>query len=190
MAQMNDNLLIGKFLVATPQMEDECFADSVVYICSYGQEGAMGFVVNKKLKDFSLSDLAVKLPDVHRVSNLESMFLYQGGPVEKVRGFVLHSSDYDKLGTFKIDQNISISSSLDILADIAYGSGPKQNLIALGYSAWEPGQLERELMENRWLVVPATTELLFNTPDELKWERAMYQSGIDFSRFIPVSGRA
>lgn len=181
--------LTGKFLVSMPGMEDDCFAQTVVYICSHGKDGAMGFVVNKKLKDFSFTDLAVKLP-VHSAINLESMFLYQGGPIEKIRGFVIHSSDYDKPGTFKVDANVAVSSSLDVLTDIAYGAGPKNNLIALGYSGWEPLQLERELMANRWLVTPANSELLFNTPDELKWQRAIDESGIDLSRFISATGYA
>lgn len=190
MTMTADKYLSGKFLISMPGSEDDCFAQSVIYICSHSQEGAMGFVINKKLKDFSFSDLAVKLPDVHNKSFLESMFLYQGGPLEKIRGFVLHTSDYQKPGTFRIDSNISISSSLDILTDIAYGSGPKENLIALGYSGWEPNQLERELLENRWLIAPANPELMFNTPDEWKWERAIEESGLDLNRFIPHTGWA
>lgn len=186
----NDKYLSGKFLVSMPGSNDDCFSESVIYMCSHGSEGAMGFVINKKLKDFSFSDLAVKLPNLHDKSLLESMFLYQGGPLEKVRGFVLHTSDYNKPGTFKIDSTVSISSSTDILTDIAYGSGPKENLIALGYSGWEPGQLERELLENRWLVTPANPQLLFETPDEFKWERALAESKIDLQRFIPVTGLA
>lgn len=189
MAVTDSDFLTGKFLVSMPGVDDECFSQTVVYVCSHGQDGAMGFVVNKKLKDFSFTDLAVKIP-VNSVSNLESMFLYQGGPIEKIRGFVLHSPEYFKPGTFKINSEVSVSSSLDVLTDIAYGAGPKNNLIALGYSGWEPQQLERELMENRWLVTPANTDLLFNTPDDVKWEKALAETGIDFTRFIARTGYA
>lgn len=190
MALIRDNDLTGKFLLSLSDDDDDCFSQAVVYLCSHGKDGALGFVINKKLKDFSFSDLAVKLPNLHNSSLLESMFLYQGGPMEKIRGFVLHSSEYNKSGTFRVDNNVSVSSSLDVLTDIAYGSGPKNNLIALGYSGWEPMQLETELLTNRWLVVSSSPELLFNTPDELKWERAMDESGIDMQRFIPITGRA
>ena len=186
----NDNkFLVGKCLVATPEMEDERFANSLVYVCSHDKKGAMGFVINKKLLDLSFSDLAVKLP-LHPNVNLNNLFLYQGGPVEKIRGFVLHSSEYYKPGTLKIDNNVAVSSSIDVLTDIAYGMGPKNNLIALGYSAWEPSQLEQELKYNHWFVTNSNNDLLFNTPDELKWERAMDETGIDFSRFINITGFA
>ncbi len=181
--------LTGKFLVSMPQWTDDCFARAVVYICSHDKDGAMGFVINKKLKDFSFSDLAVKMPMDTPVS-LENMFLYQGGPVEKIRGFVLHSADYFKPGTFKVDDHIAISSSLEVLTDIAYGVGPKNNLIALGYSGWQAHQLEQELMQNRWLITPADENIIFNTPDDLKWERAMDESGIDLTRYIPTTGFA
>ena len=90
----------------------------------------------------------------------------------------------------KVDSEIAVSSSLDVLTDIAYGIGPKNNLIALGYSGWEPYQLEKEIKYNRWLITNATADLLFNTPDELKWERALDETGVDFSRYINVTGLA
>lgn len=189
MNTLGDKSLAGKFLVSMPAIENDCFSHALVYICSHDTEGAMGFVVNKKLKDFSFSDLAVKIPMQTSV-NLEQMYLYQGGPVEKIRGFVLHSTDYIKPGTFRVNDQVAVSSSLDVLTDIAYGTGPKNNLIALGYSGWNANQLEMELFQNRWLITPASTDLLFNTPDELKWERAMDESGIDLQRFIPDTGTA
>lgn len=189
MGTITEKSLVGSFLAAMPGMDDERFAESVVYVCSHGKEGTMGFIINKKLKDFSFSDLAVNIP-IHTPANLESMFLYQGGPLEKIRGFVLHSAEYNKPGTFRIDNNVAISSSLDILTDIAYGQGPKNNLIALGYSGWEPMQLETELIYNKWMIVPANADLLFNTPDELKWQRAMDESGIDLTRFVSATGHA
>ena len=189
MEHLNNKYLTGKCLVATPFIDDERFADTLVYICSHGKDGAMGFIVNRKLKDFSFADLAVKMP-LNPNLNLDSMFLYQGGPIEKIRGFVLHSSEYFKQGTLKIDNNIAVSSSLDVLTDIAYGIGPENNLIALGYSGWEPLQLEKELIHNQWLVVDAHKDLLFNTPDELKWERALDETKIDFNRYINITGYA
>ena len=189
MIQNDNKFLIGKCLVATPDVEDEIFANAVVYVCSHGKDGAMGFVVNRKLKDFSFTDLAIKLP-INPSINLENMFLYQGGPLEKIRGFVLHSSEYFKPGTLKIGPEIAVSSSLDVLTDIAYGLGPKNNLIALGYSGWDPYQLEKEIKYNKWFVTDASKELLFNTPDDLKWERALDETGIDFSRYINITGFA
>ena len=114
MALIGDKYLTGKFLVSTPKLDDDCFGQSVVYVCSHGKEGAMGILINKKLKDFSLSDLAVPLP-LNQAARLEDMFLYQGGPIEKIRGFVLHSTEYLKPGTYQVDDHIAVSSSLDVL---------------------------------------------------------------------------
>lgn len=189
MAAYNNNFLTGKFLVSMPDAEDDMFKQAVVYICSHGKEGAMGFVINKKLDWATFVDLSVPLPP-HPAADLNSIFLYQGGPLEKVRGFVLHSPEYNKSGTFKIDNNVAISSSMDILTDIASGKGPEKNIIAMGYAGWNPQQLEYEIVDNRWLVVPSNPEIMFNTPDEFKWERAIDEAGIDFSRFINATGHA
>lgn len=181
--------LVGKCLVAMPNLDDERFRNALIYICAHGENGAMGFVVNRKLKDFSLSDLSVKLPLGPNL-NLDSISLYQGGPIEKIRGFVLHSNEYFKPGTLIVDSKIALSSSSDILTDIAYGMGPKKNLIALGYSAWEPSQLEYELRHNHWIVIDSNNDLIFNTPDEFKWEKALETSKIDFNRYINTTGYA
>lgn len=181
--------LTGKFLVSMPDTEDDIFNHAVVYVCSHGKEGAMGFVINKKLNWATFVDLSVPLPP-HPTADLSSIFLYQGGPLEKVRGFVLHTPEYNKSGTFKIDNNVAISSSMDVLTDIANGTGPEKNIIAMGYSGWNPQQLEAEIVDNRWLVVPSDPEIMFNTPDEFKWERALDEAGVDFSRLINVTGHA
>lgn len=183
MAYAKNTYLGGKILISSPKMEDDVFAESVVYLCSHDREGAMGFVVNKKLKDFSFSDLAVPL-DIAPPRSLDNMFLYQGGPIEKVRGFVLHSAEYYKPGTYQIDQKISVSSSMEVLKDIAYGIGPVENLVALGYCIWAPAQLEKEIINNDWFVTDASNALLFHTSDSDKWQLAMDQTHIDLSRFI------
>ena len=159
--------LTGKCLIAVPGMTDERFANTLVYICSHTASGAMGFVVNKKIKDFSFADLATQLPITHFDPKVP-IELHQGGPLEKVRGFVLHSTDYIKEDTVVIDENIAISSSIDIITDIAVGTGPKDNLIALGYASWAPQQLEQEIVANSWLVGNPTAELVFRTKDEDK----------------------
>ena len=183
MAPLKEKYLSGKVLISSPKMEDDSFFQSVVYLCAHGADGAMGFVINKKLKDFSLSDLAVPL-DLNFQNHLEDMFLYQGGPIEKIRGFVLHSAEYYKPGTYQVDQKIAVSSSLEVLKDIAYGMGPVDNLVALGYCTWAPSQLEKELMSNNWFVTDASNDLLFHTADTEKWQLAMDQTQIDLNRFI------
>ena len=110
--------------------------------------------------------------------------------MDKIRGFVIHSTDYIKKDTVVIDKEIAISSSLDILNDIALGSGPRDNIITLGYSSWGPQQLEREIMSNDWIITPTQAELVFRTKDEQKWEAALHQAGINIEQLSLYSGRA
>ena len=187
--KMVNNYLTGKCLVSMPQVDDDLFAQSVVYICMHNQEGAMGFMVNKQLKEFYFSDLMGQF-NVARVSPPEPVILHQGGPLEKIRGFVLHSRDYDKEGTLPIDDQFAVSSSLGVLNDIAFGKGPRYNLIALGYSSWSPKQLESEIIYNNWLVVDPTPELLFKTRDDQKWQRAIDELGFDVNRICMRTGGA
>ncbi len=189
MIDVNEKYLTGKCLISMPGIADERFDKALIYICSHNKDGAMGFVVNKKIKEFSFTDLANQLP-IRTIKPIAPMDLYQGGPLEKVRGFVLHSVDYLKGDSIVIDKNIAISSSIDILADIAFGNGPKDNLIALGYASWQPNQLEQEIINNVWMVAPSSPELVFRTKDEDKWQKAMDTIGIDISRLCGWCGRA
>lgn len=183
------DFLIGKCLVAMPNMTDERFAQTLIYICSHSSEGAMGFIVNKKIKKFSFADLATQLPIIP-LQPIAPLDLHQGGPLEKIRGFVLHSTDYIKKDTMVIDENIAVSSSIDIITDIAFGIGPKENLIALGYTSWGAEQLEREIKNNDWLIMTPNTDLVFKTKDEEKWQKAIDEIGIDINRLSTYAGHA
>ncbi len=189
MTDMNENYLTGKCLVSMPELTEGCFERSLVFVCTHTKDGAMGFVINKKIKEFSFNDLATHLP-VAISSPVTPIDLYQGGPLDKVRGFVLHSTDYLKGDSVVVGDGIAVSSSVDILSDIAFGIGPKDNLIALGYASWASSQLESEIVRNSWLVVPATPELIFHTKDEEKWQKAMESIGVDASRLCGISGQA
>ena len=189
MTVSKENYLTGKCLVSMPNMQDERCADTLIYICSHSKDGAMGFVVNKKIKEFSFADLANQLP-INTLRPIEAIDLHQGGPLEKVRGFVLHSTDYVKEDTIVIDDKIAVSSSIDIITDIAFGTGPKDNLIALGYASWAPQQLEKEIINNTWLVTNPTPELVFRTKDEEKWQKAIDSLGIDLNRLCARQGHA
>lgn len=189
MTDNNQNYLNGKCLISMPNLNDERFERSVVYICSHTKEGAMGFVVNKKIKEFSFADLASQLP-ISNIHPRTPIDLYQGGPMDKVRGFVLHSTDYLKGDSMVIGEGIAVSSSIDILTDIAFGHGPRDNLIALGYASWAPQQLEQEIINNSWLVASSSPELVFRTKDEDKWQKALDSIGIDINRLSGIAGRA
>lgn len=189
MEKNNTEYLVGKCLVSAPSMTEEPFAKSVIYICAHTKDGAMGFMINKKIKEFSFADLAIHLP-IDFSKPVSPIDLYQGGPLDRVRGFVIHSTDYRKGEFIEPGGGIAISSSVDVLTDIAFGNGPKENIIALGYANWAPLQLEQEIVNDRWLVAPASPELIFRTKDEDKWQTALDTIGVDIARFSNTCGRA
>lgn len=191
MADFDDRYsLTGKFLVAAPNLnDDEIFTRSVVYVCSHTKRGAMGLIINKPMLQYTFSDLTMQLP-LSSYEHLNEINLYTGGPLEQIRGTVLHSTDYMKEGTIEVDNGIAISSTAEIIADIASDHGPDEKLVALGYSFWEPKQLEAEIYNNDWIVVNGTKELLFKTKDAEKWQRALDELGISFDRFTMQTGHA
>lgn len=180
----NRYALTGKFLIALPALNDSgCFSRSVVYVCSHGRNGAMGLIINKRMDNFTFSDLTFQLP-LSGYEKLNEISLYTGGPLEQVRGMVLHTSDYMREGSLEVADGIAISSTAEVISDIAFGQGPKDKLIALGYSFWQPRQLEAEIYNNDWLVANADKEVMFRTRDEEKWQRALDESHIALDRLV------
>jgi putative transcriptional regulator len=185
--------LTGNLLVAMPQMGDERFARTVVYICAHTADGAMGLVVNKLVDSVSFPDLLDQLGIGSDTAGSAEIRVHFGGPVETGRGFVLHSTDYIQDATLVIEGaegKVALTATVDILKDIAEGSGPSASILALGYAGWAPGQLDRELADNGWLCVPADDKLLFGTTPEIQWESAMAKIGIDFSMLSGEAGHA
>ncbi|MEY4439288.1 MAG: hypothetical protein RIQ36_752 [Pseudomonadota bacterium] len=193
--------LTHHFLIAMPSLEDETFAKSVVYVCEHSERGALGLVINKP-SDLSMTGLFEKVDlSLHRQDLMNAPVL-QGGPVHTERGFVLHDamvvdepeqeaealnavSGKDKAqesvyaSTMTIPGGLEMTTSKDVLEALSIGAGPKRVLISLGYSAWSEGQLESELAENSWLTVGADTSVIFDTPVEQRYERAMKLLGLE-----------
>ena len=181
--------LTGNLLIAMPQMEDERFVRSVVYVCAHTSDGAMGIVINKVVDSISFPDLLKQL-SIGLKEKKEKIRVHFGGPVETGRGFVLHSADYVQDATLVINKQFALTATIDILKDIAGGDGPHKCILALGYAGWSPGQLDREIQANGWLSVPADNELVFGNQPDMKWERAMAKIGIDFSMLSGNAGHA
>jgi putative transcriptional regulator len=181
--------LVGRFLVAAPSMPDERFQKSVVFICKHDDDGALGIIVNNKVEDLPLGQVYKQLGiDVPKISNIQPVLF--GGPVEPTRGLVLHSADYKRNETLLIEGGMALTASIEILKDMAGGSGPQKAWLALGHSGWSPGQLDRELQDNAWLVVDADAALVFDTDLEAKWQRALDRLGgktAQGNRFDPAS---
>jgi putative transcriptional regulator len=189
----DEGYLTGNLLIAMPQMGDERFARTVVYICAHTADGAMGLVINKLVDSVSFPDLLDQLGIGTEPAAGSEIHVHFGGPVETGRGFVLHSTDYVQDATLVIEGiegKVALTATVDILKDIAEGSGPNASILALGYAGWAPGQLDREIAANGWLSVPADEKLLFGTQPDTQWESAMAKIGIDFSMLSGEAGHA
>lgn len=182
--------LSGKLLIAMPGMGDPRFEQSVVFLCAHSDDGAMGLIVNKRAADLKLRDLLEQL-GIETGDRPIEMPVHVGGPVEHGRGFVLHSTDYaSNASTLRVDDGFGMTATLDILEDIARGTGPKSSILALGYAGWGPGQLEEEIKRNGWLTCDASHEIVFGTDDSKKWRQALAAIGIDASLLSSSAGRA
>ena len=184
-----DGYLTGQLLVAMPQMLDERFAKSVIYLCAHTEDGAMGLVVNKLLENIDFPDLLDQL-DLSPAPGGDDIRVHFGGPVESGRGFVLHTSDYVQDATMVIDDQIAMTATTDILRDIAEGDGPRNSLLALGYAGWGPGQLDTEIQANGWLSVAADDTLVFGTDPDTIWKGALAKMGINVSMLSGDAGHA
>ena len=171
--------LNGQCLIAMPEIKDDRFERSVVYVCAHTAEGAMGLMINRPIKDLTFSALLSQLNISPPQQSEKAPSILAGGPVDVIRGFVLHSPDYSGHATLTMTPHASLTVTTDIIRDISLGNGPKNFLITLGYVGWGGGQLEQEIKENAWLPVEASQELLFTLSPEKKWEYALNKIGID-----------
>ncbi len=181
--------LTGQLLVAMPGMSDPRFAKTVIYICSHSAEGSMGLVINRLVQTLTFPDLLQQLK-IESYEGEQAIQVHLGGPVDEERGFVLHSPDYMKDSTVVVGARFALTATIDILRDIAHGVGPDKSLLALGYAGWGPGQLDQEILENGWLNVPASDEIVYDDHLETKWERAVAQLGIDPRLLSEEAGHA
>jgi putative transcriptional regulator len=171
--------LTGKLLIAMPGIGDPRFEHSVVFLCSHSDEGAMGLIVNKTAPGVRLGSLLEQL-DIGADRDAAALPVRFGGPVETQRGFVLHSDDYaSRVNSLAVPGGFAMTATLDILEDIAEGSGPRKTAIMLGYAGWGPGQLESEIVANGWLTAEASADLVFDMADLDKWEAALRSLGVD-----------
>ena len=180
----------GKLLIAMPGMGDPRFDTSVILLCAHSPDGAMGLIVNKPAPDLSFASLLDQL-NIPRAPRGRDIRVHLGGPVERGRGFVLHSADYQAgAATMAVPGGFGMTATLDVLTALAGGQGPQAALLALGSSGWGPGQLEAELGQNSWLTADAPPDLVFSPDDGGKWTGALKRLGIDPLTLSGVAGRA
>jgi len=185
--------LTNQFLIAMPGMADDTFAGSVVYLCEHTENGALGLVINKPI-DITVKNLFERVELQLESDELAGQPVFFGGPVQTERGFVLHEKlDADESpysSTLSIPGGLEMTTSKDVLEALAHGAGPKRLLITLGYSGWGAGQLEEEIGRNGWLNVDAVPEIIFDTPIEQRYERALSLLGIDPRMLSQEAGHA
>lgn len=186
---MNSTNLTSHFLIAMPSLADPNFQQTVTFICAHNEEGAMGIVINRQL-DIQLDEVLSQM-ELHPVNDtIGNTHVYQGGPVQTDRGFILHTPDKIWESSIQISDGICVTTSRDILEAIANAEGPRSSLVALGYAGWGAGQLEQEIVDNAWLSGPADTDIIFNTPCEQRWQSAALLLGVDIQMLSSDIGHA
>lgn len=166
------DFLTGQLLIASPEMGDPRFAHAVILMVRHDRNGAFGLIVNRPVKE---EDLARLLDDLGQNSDgvTRKIEIYLGGPVETQLGFVLHSAEYHRPETVAIDGKVAVTSSPDVLRDIAEKHGPRKFIFAFGYAGWGPGQLEDELKQQAWFTAPDDPKLLFDDDRAKLWQDAI-----------------
>lgn len=187
--------LEGKFLIAMPDMADERFARTVILMCAHSDEGAMGIVINRG-QELGFPDLLMQIglidedEPIHLPRVAREMIVRDGGPVDRSRGFVLHSDDYALSSSLEVSEGLRLTATVDVLRAITDGSGPQKAIMALGYAGWDAGQLEEEIAQNGWLVADAPSDLIFDSPLDDIWPGALSLLGINPVNLSTVAGNA
>jgi putative transcriptional regulator len=181
--------LQGQLLIASPHIGDERFDKTVILMCHHDSESAMGLVINKQASRLSLGDLYEKL-DFGPPRFCAENPVHIGGPVDGNRGFVLHSQDHMLPESLEVTHEIGLTASIEILRDITEGIGPVQSIVSLGCAGWGAGQLDREIVENVWISLPASTELVFDHDRNTLWQHGFATLGFDPGFFAGSAGNA
>jgi putative transcriptional regulator len=186
---MTELNLTNHLLIAMPALADPNFHQTVAYICAHTAEGAMGIVINRP-SNMGLGEVLSQMQVESTQTTVNNIVVFNGGPVQRDRGFILHSPSNDWEMTLKVNDEYGLTTSRDILDAIAQGRGPQDCLVALGYAGWGAGQLEQELAENAWLNSPASSEIIFRLPPERRWQAAFSSLGVRLDQLSSQIGHA
>ncbi len=181
--------LSNHLLIAMPQLADPNFAQTVTLLCEHGERGALGIVLNRPLK-MTLSEVFEQMKIDATDTRVGELPVLRGGPVNTDRGFVLHRPGGTWDWSHKISDSIQVTTSRDVLAAMAAGTGPDKAFIALGYAGWDAGQLEREIRDNSWLAVPADDGVIFDLPYDERWPAALRLLGVNPGQLAGFAGHA
>lgn len=170
------NSLQGKFLISSPNVNDEIFKKSLIYIISDDEKGSMGLMINKPALKVNVSYFFGE--NIKNIKKQPKVLF--GGPVELNRGFILHTNDYKNIeNQIRVDDNLILSSDPSIITDILLGNGPSKSIFAIGYTGWAGQQLHEELKRNDWLELDLDKEIIFSKNHNHKWYKAILKLGIN-----------
>lgn len=181
--------LADHFLIAMPSLADPRFARTVTLVCQHDEDGAMGLVVNQ-LSEYTFGEVLRQMEIDTDSTELGARPVFAGGPVHPDRGFVLHDDPRDFGSALRFGQGLAVSTSRDILEELAHGNGPRRFLMTLGFAGWTGGQLEQEIAGNSWLTVPADKAIFFDVPVEERWQAAARSLGVDIASLGGLVGHA
>jgi len=175
-----------------PNLDDPYFKRTVIYLIKHDDDGAMGFIINQPIKQLNVQQLLEKmeLPIPKSASQGVNNQVFNGGPVNQERGFVLHTPQPDWSSSELCSDDIMVTTSKDIMSALGAENGPKQFMIALGYASWTPGQLEQEILENTWLTSPSDPTHVFSTPINKRWQCATELLGFDVWQLTSQAGHS
>lgn len=185
---METESLRHQLLIAMPQLDDPNFAHTVTYILEHNANGAMGLTLNRPVDltyDDILEDMGIEAATLVHPQHQ----IVVGGPLQTEAGFILHPEhDRQYSSSVQLQDELWLTTSRDILEDIGAGKGPPRSLMALGYSGWGAGQLEQEMAQNSWLSVPASLEVIFEVPFDMRWHAAARSLGVDINLLSSQAG--
>lgn len=181
--------LANHMLIAMPSFKNPNFERTVIYLCEHREEGSVGLIVNRPL-EFPLSIVFRQLQIEPIRVEQNGLPLLFGGPVQPERGFVIHKQAGDWRSSLLLQNEVTVTTSNDIIRAIAKNTGPKDVLVTLGYAGWTENQLEKEMMDNLWLVCPYRSEILYEVPFKDRWEYAGSTLGIKMNQLISCAGHA
>ena len=180
----------GQLLIAMPGISDPRFERALILICAHDEQHAMGLAVNRPVEGLTVPDILARL-DIESNITLPPDLVLMGGPVERERGFVVHTDDYHAEHTLEVGSGMALTATRDVLEAMAsHNRHPRRSLLALGYAGWGAGQLENEIKENVWLTCEPDETLVFGHDYEHKWGQALAKIGVDPDRLSSVAGRA
>jgi putative transcriptional regulator len=180
--------LTSHFLIAMPAMQDPNFSRTLTFVCEHNERGALGIVVNRPI-EVTLATLFRQVEIPLDGAELADQPVFFGGPVKFDHGFVLHRPLGEWKSTLPVGE-LGLTTSRDILEAMARGEGPREQLVALGYAGWAPGQLEQEIADNGWLTVHADVDLIFNVAPEARYDAAMHALGVNAANLSEEAGHA